>query len=92
MSASISNSWTEEDAPYLSSGDSSERGGGFGASLQAAVEKRVSKRWYIGALVDLQRSEFYTPNHFMLYGKYTFNDRWQPIEYPPAVPTLYSDF
>ncbi|MET2973330.1 cellulose synthase subunit BcsC-related outer membrane protein, partial [Vibrio harveyi] len=57
-----------------------------------AVEKRVSKRWYIGALVDLQRSEFYTPNHFMLYGKYTFNDRWQPIEYPPAVPTLYSDF
>lgn len=92
LSASISNSWTEEDAPYLSSSDSSERGGGFGASLQAAVEKRVSKRWYIGALVDLQRSEFYTPNHFMLYGKYTFNDRWQPIEYPPAVPTLYSDF
>lgn len=92
LSASISNSWTQEDAPYLSTGDTSESGGGFGASLQAAVEKRVSKRWYLGALVDLQRSEFYTPNHFMLYAKYTFNDRWQPIEYPPAVPTLYSDF
>ncbi|WP_050905087.1 cellulose synthase subunit BcsC-related outer membrane protein [Vibrio campbellii] len=92
LSASISNSWTQEGAPYLSTGDTSESGGGFGASLQAAVEKRVSKRWYLGALVDLQRSEFYTPNHFMLYAKYTFNDRWQPIEYPPAVPTLYSDF
>ncbi|EDP58473.1 cellulose synthase subunit BcsC-related outer membrane protein [Vibrio sp. AND4] len=92
LSASISNSWTQEDAPYLSTGDSAERGGGFGASLQAAVEKRMSKRWYLGALVDLQRSEFYTPNHFMLYAKYTFNDRWQPIEYPPEVPSLYSDF
>ncbi len=92
LSASISNSWTQEDAPYLSENATSEKGGGFGTSLQAAVEKRVSKRWYLGALVDVQRSEFYTPNHFMLYAKYTFNDRWQPIEYPPAAPTLYSDF
>ncbi|WP_434998862.1 cellulose synthase subunit BcsC-related outer membrane protein [Vibrio scophthalmi] len=92
FSGSVSNSWTEHDAPYLVENGQSERGGGFGASLQAAVEKRVSKRWYLGALVDLQRSEFYTPNHFMLYAKFTFNDRWQPIEYPPQVPILYSDF
>ncbi|MEZ9738950.1 cellulose synthase subunit BcsC-related outer membrane protein [Vibrio splendidus] len=92
LSGSISNSWTQEDAPYLSSNGTSESGGGFGSSFQAAVEKRVSKRWYLGALLDLQRSEFYTPNHFMLYAKYTFNDRWQPIEFPPATPILYSDF
>ncbi|HCH2128593.1 cellulose synthase [Vibrio parahaemolyticus] len=92
LSASVSNSWTKEDAPYLSTVATSDKGGGFGTSLQAAVEKRVSKRWYLGALVDVQRSEFYTPNHFMLYAKYTFNDRWQPIEYPPAAPMLYSDF
>ncbi|MFS1978533.1 cellulose synthase subunit BcsC-related outer membrane protein [Vibrio lentus] len=92
LSGSISNSWTQEDAPYLSLNGTSESGGGFGSSFQAAVEKRVSKRWYLGALLDLQRSEFYTPNHFMLYAKYTFNDRWQPIEFPPATPILYSDF
>ncbi len=92
LSASISNSWTEVEAPYLSVGGVSSKGGDFGTSFQAALEKRVSKRWYLGGVVDLQRSEFYTPNHFMLYAKYTFNDRWQPIEYPPAVPTLYSDF
>lgn len=92
LSASVSNSWTEEDAPYLSVGGVSSQGGGFGTSFQAAIEKRVSKRWYLGGVVDLQRSEFYTPNHFMLYAKYTFNDRWQPIEYPPAAPALYSDF
>ncbi|MCV5804486.1 cellulose synthase subunit BcsC-related outer membrane protein, partial [Escherichia coli] len=72
LSASVSNSWTKEDAPYLSTVATSDKGGGFGTSLQAAVEKRVSKRWYLGALVDVQRSEFYTPNHFMLYAKYTF--------------------
>ncbi|WP_083627121.1 cellulose synthase subunit BcsC-related outer membrane protein [Vibrio ponticus] len=92
LSGSISNSWTQQDGPYLVENGKSERGGGFGASLQAAVEKRVSKHWYLGALVDLQRSEFYTPNHFMLYAKYTFNDRWQPIAYPPQPPILYSDF
>ncbi|CAH6852960.1 Cellulose synthase operon protein C [Vibrio chagasii] len=92
LSGSISNSWTQEDAPYLSENGVSDSGGGFGSSFQAAVEKRVSKRWYLGALLDLQRSEFYTPNHFMLYAKYTFNDRWQPIEFPPATPILYSDF
>ncbi|WP_039958118.1 cellulose synthase subunit BcsC-related outer membrane protein [Vibrio sinaloensis] len=92
LSGSISNSWTVEDAPYLTQETGSERGGGFGASLQAALEKRVGKRWYLGAELDLQRSEFYTPNHFMLYAKYTFNDRWQPIGYPPAVPQLYSQF
>lgn len=91
ISGSVSNSWTQEDAPYLSSGQS-DTGGGFGYSLQAALEKRVSERWYLGASFDLQRSDFYTPNHFMFYAKYTFNDRWQPIEFPPAVPKLYSDF
>ncbi len=92
VSASISNSWTQVDAPYLSVDGVSSKGGGFGMSLQAALEKRVSERWYLGGFIDLQRSEFYTPNHFMLYAKYTFNDRWQPIEFPPQVPTLYSDF
>ncbi|MGP8306564.1 cellulose synthase subunit BcsC-related outer membrane protein [Vibrio sp. YIC-376] len=92
LSASISNSWTEDDAPYFSIGGASSTGGGFGTSFQAAVEKRVSKRWYLGGVIDLQHSEFYKPNHFMLYAKYTFNDRWQPIESLPAAATLYSDF
>ncbi|QUJ69652.1 BCSC C-terminal domain-containing protein (plasmid) [Photobacterium sp. GJ3] len=91
VSASVSNSWSQLDAPYQSDGADST-GGGFGYSLEAAVEKRVSRRWYLGASLDLQRSDFYEPNHVMLYFKYTFSDRWQPIEYPPAVPTLYSDF
>lgn len=91
VSGSVSHSWSEEDAPDASAGDVST-GGGFGYALEGAIEQRISERWYLGASLDLQRSDFYEPNHFMLYMKYTFSDRWQPIEYPPAVPQLYSDF
>ncbi|NAX47908.1 tetratricopeptide repeat protein [Photobacterium halotolerans] len=91
VSASVSNSWSREDAPYQSDGES-DTGGGFGYSLEGALEKRVSSRWYVGVAMDLQRSDFYEPNHFMLYTRFTFNDRWQPIDYPPTVPSLYSDF
>ncbi|MGF1869411.1 BCSC C-terminal domain-containing protein [Photobacterium indicum] len=91
FNGSISNSWTKEDAPYLFTSDSST-GGGFGYSFLAALEKRVSKRWYIGASLDLQRSDFYEPNHFILYARYTFNDRWQLIPTPPNTPLLYSGF
>ncbi|WP_037028431.1 cellulose synthase subunit BcsC-related outer membrane protein [Psychromonas aquimarina] len=91
LSGSLSNSWSKEDAPYLSTGEAGD-GGGFGYSFQAAVEKRVNKRWYLGASLDLQRSEFYEPDHFMVYLKYTFSDRWQPIQIPPGTLRLYSDF
>ncbi|MEI8593450.1 cellulose synthase subunit BcsC-related outer membrane protein [Photobacterium sp. Hal280] len=93
VSASVSNSWSREDAPYQSDGESDTGGGfGFGYSLEGALEKRVSSRWYVGVALDLQRSDFYEPNHLMLYTRFTFNDRWQPIDYPPSVPRLYSDF
>ncbi|MCW0469022.1 cellulose synthase subunit BcsC-related outer membrane protein [Vibrio chagasii] len=39
LSGSISNSWTQEDALYLSENGVSDSGGGFGSSFQAAVEK-----------------------------------------------------
>lgn len=91
LSGSISNSWSQEDALYGATGDT-EKGGGFGYSLEAAMEKRVSKRWYIGLAVDIQRSDFYEPNHGLLYARYTFSDRWQPVEMPVNPLTLYADF
>ena len=91
LGASISNSWSSEDAPYLL-GTGSSSGGGFGYSIEAALEKRVSKRWYVGLAADIQRADFYEPNHVVMYAKYTFNDRWQPIWTPPEPPIPYSDF
>ena len=91
IGASISNSWSSEDAPHQLGGRSSS-GGGFGYALEAAVEKRVSDRWYLGVAADVQRADFYEPNHIIMYAKYTFSDRWQPIWTPPEPPIPYSSF
>lgn len=42
-------------------------GGGFGYSLTAAVEYRLSPHWALGGRTDLDRSEFYEPLQFNLY-------------------------
>lgn len=91
VAASVSNSWSNEDAPYLLGGGSSS-GGGFGYALETAVEKRVSKHWYVGLAADIQRADFYEPNHVVMYAKYTFNERWQAIWTPPEPPIPYSRF
>lgn len=91
LRGSVSNSWSQEDALYGAVG-SADSGGGFGYSLEAAMEKRVSKHWYIGLAMDIQRSDFYEPNHGLLYARYTFSDRWQPVEMPVNPLTLYADF
>ncbi|MEL0628827.1 cellulose synthase subunit BcsC-related outer membrane protein [Psychromonas aquatilis] len=88
---SISNSWSEEDPLYGAAGESSS-GGGIGYSFEAALEKRVSDHWYIGLAVDMQLSDFYEPRHGLLYARYTFSDRWQPIEMPVDPISLYSEF
>jgi hypothetical protein len=85
LAASISKSWPDEDAAYQLDGSDSS-GNGFGYSLEAVVEKRISKRWYPGLAADVQRTDFYGPNHLLMYAKLTFSDRWQPIEMTPAMP------
>ena len=91
LRGSVSNSWSKEDPLYGATGEK-DSGGGFGYSLEAALEKRVSRHWYIGLSVDIQRSDFYEPNHGLLYARYTFSDRWQPVEMPVNPLTLYADF
>lgn len=91
VAASVSNLWSGEDAPYLlGSGSSSDDA--FGYALEAAVEKRVSKRWYVGLAADIQRADFFEPNYVVIYVKYTFNERWQAIWTPPEPPIPYSRF
>jgi Tfp pilus assembly protein PilF len=91
LAGTITQSSKEEDLLYgLSSGANS--GSGFAYWLEAAIEKRLSKRWYVGLAADIRRSDFYDPNHIQLYVKYTFSDRWQGIPSPPEPVDLYSDF
>lgn len=91
LAGTITQSSKEEDPLYgLSRGGNS--GSGFAYWLEAAIEKRLGKRWYVGLAADIRRSDFYDPNHVQLYVKYTFSDRWQGIPAPPEPVDLYSDF
>ena len=91
LGASISQSVNQTDAPYRLGGQASN-GGGFGYALEAAIERRIGKKWYLGAAADIQRADFYEPNHFTLYLRYTFQERWQAIPTPPEPPIPYNSF
>ena len=91
LGGAVSFSQSDEDPLYeLATGGGA--GGGPGYFLEAAIERRVSRHWYIGLAADIYRADFYEPNHASLYVKYQFDDRWQPIYTPPEPPIPYSDF
>ena len=71
-----------------SSGSSS----GFGYTLLAQVERRLTRHVVVGAGVDIQRSNDYAPSRAMLYLRYTF-EPWSgnlPMPVQRLVP--YGDF
>jgi cellulose synthase operon protein C len=92
LGASINQAVKQQDSPYGAQGRKSKSGSSFGYALEAAIEKRISRHWYIGATADIRRSDFYDPNHFQIYAKYTFGNQWQSIASPPDPVELYSDF
>jgi cellulose synthase operon protein C len=67
-------------------------GGGSGVSLQAAAEYRLHRHWFAGAAVDIERSEFYTPNSFNLWLRYDFDGHPAELRYPPRPPRPYSEY
>lgn len=91
LAGTISHSIKKEDSLYNLTGNGSS-GGALAYSMEAAIEKRVSKHWYIGASTEIRRSESYNPNQLQIYAKYSFSDLWQPIHTPPEPVDLYSDF
>ncbi|WP_417657612.1 cellulose synthase subunit BcsC-related outer membrane protein [Pseudidiomarina aestuarii] len=67
------------------------KGGGFGRSYQATLEYQVNSHWYVGFSTTLERSEFFTPDNFMLYLRYHFGGWSLPARRPPAPPQRYVD-
>lgn len=70
-------------------GESSQ---GVGYSLNGMVERRINNHLVIGAALNLQRSEDYSPNRGMLYLRYYF-EPWQgSMPLGPKMITPYADF
>ncbi|WP_369825902.1 cellulose biosynthesis protein BcsC [Rahnella sp. AA] len=67
-------------------------GSGFGYTLQALVERRVSSHWTVGGGIDIQQAKDYTPSHFLLYARYSMSGWQGDLDMPPQPLVPYADF
>lgn len=76
----------------LNSTSASGSGSGFGYTVGAQVERRLSKHVVVGAAIDIQRANDYSPSRAMLYLRYTFEPWRGNLPQPPGPLTTYADF
>ena len=77
----------DRNAP-LQGGSSS----GFGYTLNAVVEHRLTEHWRIGGRIDIQQADDYAPSHATLFLRYTFKPWQGDLDMPPRPLTPYADF
>jgi hypothetical protein len=73
---------------YYSGGD----GHGTGYSLGGSLEKLLTSHLLVGGRIEIDRSDYYTPNFAILYLRYQFDARSGPVSYPPDLVKPYSRF
>ncbi|MGB9095103.1 cellulose biosynthesis protein BcsC [Erwinia sp.] len=72
------------------SSDSSSNG--FGYTLRAVVERRLTAHWTLGAGVDIQQAKDYTPSHGLIYARYSMAGWEGDLDMPPEPLSPYADF
>jgi hypothetical protein len=72
------------------SSDSSSNG--FGYTLRAVVERRLTAHWTMGVGVDIQQAKDYTPSHGLVYARYSMAGWQGDLDLPPEPLTPYADF
>jgi len=68
------------------------QGSGAGYSIRAVVEYQLTKQLYMGAEVEIERSDFYEPNRGVMWMRYLFGPTFLPIPYAAEAIKLYSEF
>lgn len=76
------------DTPLGSDSSSS----GFGYTLQAAIERRLSAHWTLGLGMDIQEAKDYTPSHGMLYVRYSMAGWEGDLDLPLQPLTPYANW
>ena len=67
-------------------------GTGFGYTLRAAVERRLTSHWTLGVAVDIQQAKDYTPSHGLIYARYSMSGWEGDLDLPPEPLAPYADF
>lgn len=70
----------------------SSAGNGFGYTLQAVVERRLTPHWSVGLAMDIQQAKDYTPSHGLLYMRYSMGGWNGDMDIPPQPLEPYADF
>jgi Flp pilus assembly protein TadD len=69
----------------------SSAGNGFGYTLQALVERRVTPHWSVGVAMDIQQAKDYTPSHGLIFMRYSMAGWNGDMDMPPQSLTPYAD-
>lgn len=67
-------------------------GSGFGYTLQALVERRITPHWSVGLAMDIQQAKDYTPSHGLIYMRYSMSGWNGDMDMPSQPLTPYADF
>uniref|UniRef100_UPI0021038323 cellulose synthase subunit BcsC-related outer membrane protein n=1 Tax=Pantoea sp. ME81 TaxID=2743935 RepID=UPI0021038323 len=70
----------------------SSSGNGFGYTLQAVVERRITPHWSVGLAMDIQQAKDYTPSHGLIYMRYSMGGWNGDMDMPPQPLEPYADF
>nr|WP_318383480.1 cellulose synthase complex outer membrane protein BcsC [uncultured Enterobacter sp.] len=65
---------------------------GFGYTAHAIVERRISSNWSVGAGIDIQQAEDYTPSSGILFVRYSAAGWQGDMDLPPQPLTPYADW
>ncbi|KGT95067.1 cellulose synthase [Erwinia typographi] len=71
---------------------SDSRSSGFGYTLRAVVERRLTAHWTLGAGLDIQQAKDYTPSHALIFARYSMAGWEGDLDMPPVPLSPYADF
>ncbi|ECC9085818.1 cellulose biosynthesis protein BcsC [Salmonella enterica subsp. enterica] len=80
----------QEDARDQTNGGGSSQG--FGYTVRALIERRVTANWFVGTAVDIQQAKDYTPSHLLLYVRYSAAGWQGDMDLPPQPLVPYADW
>lgn len=74
--------------PYFTGG----HGSGFGYSLLAAVEYKLSRHVALGVNISTDQSDYYQPTRAVMYLRYSFDENRLQVQTPPRSVESYANF
>ena len=77
---------------FTNSPTGSSSGSGFGYTVQALVERRVTPHWSVGLAMDIQQAKDYTPSHGLIFMRYSMAGWNGDMDLPPQPLEPYADF